>query len=104
MGVDLGKHPKSPIQLLEAAPTNLGPVLELSLPNFIGSLVVFLPKKRKVGRLVRLRNKQKEENIPLWKLIIVTAKTMKQKTVKCALAIKGIPELGLEMLPTTSDV
>lgn len=38
MEIDLGKRPKGLISTLEAISANLGPILELSLPNFAGSL------------------------------------------------------------------
>lgn len=51
MEVDLGKRPKGPAALLEAVSADLGLVLELSLPNFAGSIIVSPLEKHKSGRL-----------------------------------------------------
>ncbi|KAL6144208.1 hypothetical protein ACLB2K_054903 [Fragaria x ananassa] len=63
MGLDLGKRPRGSVDLMEAQSTELDPILELSLPNFVGSLVISLPKKRKVERPIGSKNKPKKEDI-----------------------------------------
>lgn len=49
MEVDLGKGPAA---LLEAVSADLGLVLELSLPNFAGSIIVSPLEKHKIGHPV----------------------------------------------------
>ncbi|KAL6146463.1 hypothetical protein ACLB2K_057142 [Fragaria x ananassa] len=92
MEVDLGKRPRGPPTVLEAANDDLGPVLELSLPNFAGTLIVSPPKKQKVGRPEGSKNRSKEEDIPLWKLKI-NANAKKLKTKKRIQEVKRMLEL-----------
>nr|XP_011464886.1 PREDICTED: uncharacterized protein LOC105351627 [Fragaria vesca subsp. vesca] len=101
VGLDLGKRPKGPIKPMEPNSADLDLMLELSLPNFAGSLVISPSKKYKVGRLVCSKNRPREEAIHPWKVYIsATSKSMKQQrkkvigSVKRALAIEGPPELS----------
>lgn len=98
MEVDLGKLPRGPPTVLEAVNANLGSVLELSFPNFTGTLIVSPLKKRKFGRPEGSKNRPKEEDIPLWKLKInANAKKLKTKKriqdMKRMLELEGTPDI-----------
>ncbi|KAL6144915.1 hypothetical protein ACLB2K_055605 [Fragaria x ananassa] len=97
MEVDLGKRPRGPPTMLEVPNADLGLVLDLSLPNFAGTLIVSPLKKRKVGRPEGYKNKPKED-IPLWKLKInANAKKLTTKKriqdVKRVLELEGTPDM-----------